>query len=640
MKKILILLCLLLFCSDKDDIKKEIDKLTELELKRIIKKELFSEYCIHPESDVRKKAAEAMGRIQHPSFLPLLEKLSNDRNDEVRLKAIFAIGQIGKPESEDILIQNLSDSDLKVRVRTIEALGKVGTEKSLDTLYSYLKSDEQKIVSEAALTLGRYAFRGIKNEEMVINLLPLFEYNESEVRWNAAYSIYRLKELVDSEKLVQYLDDRESLVKIYILKSLSIESIRKNYNRIKQLVDDLDWRVRLTAVNVMGKVKNYITSDFFNNLIEDMNKYVVLECVKGLGNSNKNLNTKKLENLCRTADMYITGEAVKSLAKIDPDRAMGIIKKLSGSDNWYCRKKIAESLRHIDGEESEEILKALALDKNVRVAGEALAVISERADLQLEDFLIERLKSGDIALSTYAAKGLGKIKSNKATDELINVFEGFDAPRDVEPMTAIIEALGKIGNEKSVDFLKRNLNHTDRNIGLAAAENLKRITGQDYSDKVRDASVGRQYVSRIPSVKGEKCEIVTNRGSIIIKLFREATPLTTANFIQLAATNFYDGLTFHRVVPNFVIQGGCPRGDGWGGPGYAIRSEFNEYHYKRGMVGMASAGKDTEGSQFFITHSPQPHLDGRYTLFGQVVEGMDVVDNILPGDDIITIKIF
>jgi peptidylprolyl isomerase len=102
---------------------------------------------------------------------------------------------------------------------------------------------------------------------------------------------------------------------------------------------------------------------------------------------------------------------------------------------------------------------------------------------------------------------------------------------------------------------------------------------------------------------------------------------------------FYRGLPFHRVVPNFVIQGGDPRGDGWGGPGFSIRSEFSPLTYETGMLGVASAGKDTEGSQFFITQSPQPHLDGRYTIFGKVVTGMDVVDKIQVDDHIFDVKI-
>jgi cyclophilin family peptidyl-prolyl cis-trans isomerase len=132
----------------------------------------------------------------------------------------------------------------------------------------------------------------------------------------------------------------------------------------------------------------------------------------------------------------------------------------------------------------------------------------------------------------------------------------------------------------------------------------------------------------------------TRRGRIEILLDVVETPLTTQSFMDLARRGFYDGLTFHRVEPNFVVQAGCPRGDGNGGPGYALRCEIGQRPYGRGAVGMALSGKDTGGSQFFITHSAQPHLDGGYTLFGRVTGGMDVVDQIRPGDVIEHVEIW
>jgi cyclophilin family peptidyl-prolyl cis-trans isomerase len=113
--------------------------------------------------------------------------------------------------------------------------------------------------------------------------------------------------------------------------------------------------------------------------------------------------------------------------------------------------------------------------------------------------------------------------------------------------------------------------------------------------------------------------------------------MTCINFLNLAGQGFYDGLVFHRVVPDFVVQGGDPRGDGTGGPSYSIRDEINQLRYDRGVVGMALAGPDTGGSQFFLTLSPQPHLDGGYTAFGEVVSGGEVLDQIRLGDRIETI---
>ena len=132
----------------------------------------------------------------------------------------------------------------------------------------------------------------------------------------------------------------------------------------------------------------------------------------------------------------------------------------------------------------------------------------------------------------------------------------------------------------------------------------------------------------------------TDKGTINLELFEQDAPNTVKNFVDLANKGFYDGLTFHRVIPNFVVQGGCPYGTGTGGPGYTIKCENagNPHKHQEGSLSMAHAGKDTGGSQFFICHSPQPHLDGKHTVFGKT-EDMDVVNAIRKDDKILSVKI-
>jgi peptidyl-prolyl cis-trans isomerase B (cyclophilin B) len=148
----------------------------------------------------------------------------------------------------------------------------------------------------------------------------------------------------------------------------------------------------------------------------------------------------------------------------------------------------------------------------------------------------------------------------------------------------------------------------------------------------------------------QKAKINTAKGVMIAELFQEATPITVANFVKLSKEGYYDGLAFHRVIPNFVIQGGCPfskdmsdRRVGTGGPGYTIKCELDndkQYH-DRGVLSMAHAGRDTGGSQFFVCHNRQntKHLDNQHTCFGKVVEGLDIIDQIQPGDSIVNITI-
>jgi peptidyl-prolyl cis-trans isomerase B (cyclophilin B) len=130
--------------------------------------------------------------------------------------------------------------------------------------------------------------------------------------------------------------------------------------------------------------------------------------------------------------------------------------------------------------------------------------------------------------------------------------------------------------------------------------------------------------------KGYKATIETEKGDIVIELFAKEAPKTVNNFVFLAREGFYNGTTFHRVIPGFMAQGGDPKGDGTGGPGYTFEDEINEHRHVTGVVSMANSGPDTNGSQFFIAFSPQPHLDGKHTVFGRVIKGMDVCNRLKP----------
>ena len=130
----------------------------------------------------------------------------------------------------------------------------------------------------------------------------------------------------------------------------------------------------------------------------------------------------------------------------------------------------------------------------------------------------------------------------------------------------------------------------------------------------------------------KKAVVEMDKGKVVIELFDKDAPNTVANFEKLAKEGFYDGLTFHRVIAGFVAQGGCPNGNGTGGPGYTINCEINPNKHERGSLAMAHRGPNTGGSQFYICYEPQPHLDGMHTVFGKVIEGMDIVDKVNQGD--------
>jgi cyclophilin family peptidyl-prolyl cis-trans isomerase len=208
---------------------------------------------------------------------------------------------------------------------------------------------------------------------------------------------------------------------------------------------------------------------------------------------------------------------------------------------------------------------------------------------------------------------------------------------------SILDSLAKQKNNNANDAIKRALDSEDHLIRRRAVSVLKANGAGDFSSRIAVVKTGNttaDYERALARIgRPVNAVVSTTKGSFTIQLLPEEAPLTVDNFIKLANRNYFRGITVHRVVPNFVIQDGDPRGDGNGGPGYQIRCEINLSPYGRGAVGMALSGKDTGGSQWFVTHAPQPHLDGGYTVFGNVISGMDVVDSIVRGDVIQSIVI-
>jgi cyclophilin family peptidyl-prolyl cis-trans isomerase len=211
---------------------------------------------------------------------------------------------------------------------------------------------------------------------------------------------------------------------------------------------------------------------------------------------------------------------------------------------------------------------------------------------------------------------------------------------------AALGALVQYGASAAVPVLTEALSDKDWAVRVRAAALLEQLDpSSDARLRIRPAPASSTIADlsqlqrlAMPQVSPH-VYLDTDRGTIQIELAVIDAPLTADNFLALARKDFFNGLTFHRVVPGFVIQGGDPRGDGEGGPGYTIRDELSELSYVRGVVGMALDWNETGGSQFFITHSPQPHLDARYTVFGRVVAGMEVVDQIEQWDVIRRVRV-
>lgn len=256
-----------------------------------------------------------------------------------------------------------------------------------------------------------------------------------------------------------------------------------------------------------------------------------------------------------------------------------------------------------------------------------------------------RLSAKDVLVRATAAELLGELPPDESNGRaLIAALPIALGDRQLnDAALSILDSLAKQKSSATNEAIKSALNSSDSAIRRRAANLLKENGVSDFTariGRVQTQNTSADYARAISRIgKSVRATVSTSKGAFVVELLPDDAPLNVDNFVQLARRRYFNGITFHRVVPNFVIQGGDPRGDGNGGPGYQIRCEINEVPYERGAVGMALSGKDTGGSQWFVTHSRQPHLDGGYTVFGKVVDGMDVVDRIVRGDLIKSIVI-
>jgi cyclophilin family peptidyl-prolyl cis-trans isomerase len=267
----------------------------------------------------------------------------------------------------------------------------------------------------------------------------------------------------------------------------------------------------------------------------------------------------------------------------------------------------------------------------------------------VRSLLVEQLGASDVVVRWTALAGLARLKDPSTLPLVLDAYQRAQRDTMNDAALAAIEALAALKTD-AVDparaFLARFPRSGDYLVRQKAEALLGPAVRAAWGDALpietgRTPEAYRALVDRwgAPSARQPEALISTSRGDIRVRLRGDAAPLTTDNFLSLAARGYFDGQEWPRVVPNFVVQGGDPRGDTSGGPGYVIRDEINRYRYLTGTVGMALSGPDTGGSQFFLTHSPQPHLDGIYTVFGEVVAGIEVLERILPGDLIRSVRI-
>jgi cyclophilin family peptidyl-prolyl cis-trans isomerase/HEAT repeat protein len=335
-----------------------------------------------------------------------------------------------------------------------------------------------------------------------------------------------------------------------------------------------------------------------------------------------------------------------ALARVDADTLLAAVSGLDADRQWSVRAALATALGSIDAERGRPRLVEMLNDDDQRVIPAVLSALVSTGWTGAEAALLERLKADDPVVRRSAATNLARLKSQASLSALTEAYDRAEKDPTYVARAAILAAVVELGPEAARPLLERALKDHDWAVRVRAATLLGRIDASaDVADRIRPAPpIGppelNQLEPMISPTVSPMAYIDTIKGMVVIELAVLDAPRTVANFVSLARRNFLGGTQFHRIVANFVAQDGDPRGDGEGGPAYTIRDEINQRPYLRGTVGMALEWEDTGGSQFFITQAPQPHLDGRYTVFGRVVQGMDVVDRLQQWDQIRTVRIW
>ncbi|MBK7858334.1 MAG: peptidylprolyl isomerase [Archangiaceae bacterium] len=549
-----------------------------------------------PDAALRQRAVLALGRIQDPRYAGAIVDRLHDPVPQVREEAAFAAGLLGlswqplDPGTRALLSDGLLGAELNDRV--IEALGRVVTPQTQARLMKLLQQRD----SRAALALGLSVKRGARLDDAVIPLAAeLMTSNDPAAHYRAAYLLAMLKRPAAHDALLAGLADLDPEVRALCAKALSDVGVAGDAGPLTAALADPDARVGVEAVRALAKLKLPVPA-------LDRAPLLLAAAQAGIA-----LDTTEPALQCRMAIARDKAAQVFEASKACGPLALhevGAVKNPEALEP-YLAGTSAEQLGALD---------ALGASK-------AVGAIPKIRPL---------LASPDWIVAAGAAVALSRLKDRESIPAIKKLAVTVLTHQDIAPSVA--EALTELEAKEAVPELAAWLASSNATVRHSAAAALTRLTGVQTT--APEVSLPR--ATPVPPA-GSGLLIATEKGEIEIELGSDEAPRTAGNLWSLAKKGFFDGLTFHRIVPDFVAQGGDPRGDGEGGPEHSTRCELGHRAYLRGTVGMALSGKDTGGSQFFITHTATPHLDGRYTAFGRVKRGMEVVDALLEGDRMVKV---
>lgn len=563
----------------------------------------------------------AFGSVQDTSAIDVLESFTHLSDRDLGFAAAFALGQIGDPAKKI----------LKKHPGTFaydEGYWHIGKLLIAEGIHP-ADSDERKSIPWAYF---RYGLNAKPGDVEALKVKRFLNDGDSIARLGAAHFFARSTALDSASQPVRSsiehalisMDEKDPEIRMAAV--LALRKCVSDSSRMflqEKAVSDPDYRVRVNAVRALQSFPFDQIKEILIKTLGDPQVNVGItasEVIKAVITKDtwKEIAAlaKKTKNWRVQANLYEAALAVSDHKEL----AEEIADIVEGSANTYQKAALLTALQHsvMSFGFIAEALRKADVPVVKSAAANALVQINYRKNFdpslkkRFADIYVKAIGMGDVAVTGIIAGALAdSVLGYQAVINdisfLQNAKQALSLPRDHEALLSLDLAIAWFERKKNPPAKPQDVDHP----------------------------IDWKLVKSIP--RDQRAIIKTTKGDIIIRLFVEEAPGTVANFVKLVTQHYYDNKFFHRVVPNFVIQTGCYRGDGWGNESYTIRSEFSPRRYTTGVVGMASAGKDTESTQWFITHSPTPHLEGRYTVFGEVESGMETVHLIEVGDRMVSV---
>lgn len=603
----------------------------------------------------RLRLCLAIGNSQDTTLVSDLEPFLTDDSPLVQNAATFALGLLPCRQSQGLLICLLDLSqDREIIRQAALSLGRIGDRNHIQTIRSRLGNGLSE--SDFCKSAVYFLQRGIQDDSLLLTCCQLLSSPDQSARQTAAIALRRIrqvKEVVPYTSLLLSADDSPDPVvrttAAYLLRNISFRGKTDLYHRFLR---DSDWRVRHEAALALPFLKN--STSAWVELLDDSSAHVIAAAQQNPPPDlilNDVVLAKTLHNL-NSPFRSVRGSAITFIYS----REDSLLRKIQDSlvvEPLFLPDMIDGFQHRMPSRKIYQAILPLIDHRQKSVSTAAYGFLVGQLDTLVKKQLLPKnecdrlvrigLNGEDPVKIYYAAQYVASLKNpdRKYLNPLYQCLKRHEHYSYTESLLIVIRAIESIHPPDATEYLFPLLHCKNRALRQEASRVLRESYGLSAlkSNRYHDPHLYHSLSKLKKYGLNPLVKLTTNRGEIVIRCNGYYAPFTLDAFLSQVESGFYNGMAFHRVVPNFVIQSGDPRGDGWGGPEYYLRTERSPLSFETGAVGMANAGPDTEGSQFFITSAPQYHLDTNYTLFGFVIEGLPVVGMIEKGDQIISAKV-